>query len=112
MKIITVCQQGINRSVTAKWLLQFHPGNEVIAAGLGLQQNTLKMLYDWADRVILLDADLQPVAGIPDEKLVVWDVGPDRFEHHFNKELLRLLRAHAEATEWPSEMEVPGAAGG
>lgn len=102
MKIVTLCEQGVNRSVTAKWLLQFHPGNEVIAAGTGLQPETLSMLYDWAERVIVLDRRLIPLAGVPPEKLVLWDVGPDRFEHHFNKELLGLLRQYAQATAWPS----------
>jgi predicted protein tyrosine phosphatase len=88
MKILTVCERGLNRSVTAKYLLQ--DDHEVIAAGLNLAPDTLRMLYDWADRIVLLDARFSE--GIPAGKLVLCDVGPDRYEHHYNRELLLWLR--------------------
>jgi predicted protein tyrosine phosphatase len=88
MRILTICEQGLNRSVTCKYLLQ--DSHEVIAAGLNLTPDTLAMLVDWADRVILLDARFS--TGWPPEKLVICNVGPDHFEHHYNPELVQLLR--------------------
>src|SRR5258708_29933733 len=102
MRIVTVCEQGLNRSVTAKWVLQFRK-HEVIAAGVkNLSPETLAMLYGWADRIILLDARF--VDGIPADKLLVWDVGPDRFhtEGRFHPELVALIREHGRATDWPN----------
>lgn len=97
MKIVTVCEQGLNRAVTAKWLLQFR-NHEVIAAGLKrLSSDTLQMLFDWADLIVLLDG--RYVDDIPPEKLLVWDVGPDRFEHHYNPELVAMLRQFGKDTD-------------
>ena len=87
-----MCERGIHRSVTAQWLLS-HDQHEVISAGiLTLSDETMRMLYDWADRVVLLDGRYRD--QIPAEKLVLWDVGPDIFDHHFNIDLVRILRIH------------------
>ncbi|HXJ31083.1 MAG TPA: hypothetical protein VNG35_10595 [Gemmatimonadales bacterium] len=102
MRIVTVCEYGLNRSVTAKWLLQFRD-HEVIPAGVkNLSEDTLDMLFDWAELVILLDARYHSVLmdlTVPADKILVWDVGPDRFDHHHNRELIGLLREHAARTD-------------
>ena len=92
MKILTVCERGLHRSTTAQWLLQHeHPDAEIISAGvLTLSAETMQMLVDWADKIILLDGRYRQ--GWPAEKLVLWDVGPDIFEHHLNPDLVRILR--------------------
>jgi hypothetical protein len=90
VKILTVCEEGLNRSVAARWLLQ-HQGHEVIPIGLNrTTPDTLHMLFDWADRIILLDMRL--VIHAPPAKLIVWDVGPDHYEHHYHPDLVRQLR--------------------
>jgi hypothetical protein len=90
VKLVTVCEEGLNRSVAARWLLQ-HLGHEVIAVGLNRHsEETLQMLYAWADRVVVLDGRLS--ARVPPDKLVLWDVGPDRYPHHYHPDLVRLLR--------------------
>ena len=92
MRVLTVCEQGLNRSTTAQWLLQFSPDREVLSAGLKrLSPETLAMLYAWSDRIVLLDGRYR--RELPADKLTVWDVGPDRYPHHFNPELVRRLRA-------------------
>jgi hypothetical protein len=91
LKVVTVCEHGLNRSVVARWLLQ-QQGHEVIPVGLERHSDaTLTMLYDWADRIVVLDARLS--ARVPAEKLVVWDVGPDVYPHHYHPDLVRRLRA-------------------
>lgn len=91
MKVLTICEDGINRSVAARWLLQ-HEGHEVIA--IGYQRHslaTLEMLYDWADLIVVLDAEL--ASFVPPIKLVVWHVGPAAlYPHHLNTDLVRKLR--------------------
>jgi hypothetical protein len=90
MKLVTVCEEGLNRSVAARWLLQY-VGHEVIPVGLNRHSDeTLQMLYDWADRVVVLDKRLS--ARVPRDKLVLWDVGPDRYPRGFHPELVRRLR--------------------
>jgi hypothetical protein len=85
VRIVTVCEEGINRANTAKWMLQFRD-NEVL--------------------VILLDGRYQAHPSLPSPpKLVVWDVGPDRFEHHFNRELVGMLRVHGSTYDWPKGVE-------
>lgn len=103
MKILTVCEQGLNRSVAAKWQLQFHP-NEVIAAGLhNLSASSFAMLVAWADRVILLDGRYRNSIDVPADKLLVWDVGPDTYaQRHFDPSLLAKLRHHGATTHWPT----------
>lgn len=94
MRVLCVCERGLNRSTTAQWALSHEPNTEVLSAGLHtLSEDTLAMLFDWADRIILLDK--RYVNSVPREKLVLWDVGPDRYEHHFNPELVRLVRGYA-----------------
>jgi len=95
MRVLTICEHGINRSVAARWLLQ-HQGHEVIPVGLNRHsESTLSMLYAWADRVVLLDARLR--GRLPVEigaQLTLWDVGPDSlYPHHLNPDLVARLRA-------------------
>jgi hypothetical protein len=102
VRIVTVCEEGLNRSVAAKWLLQWR--NEVIAIGTArTSPDTLAMLWSWADRVILLDASLKPQPPIPPAKLVLWDVGPDRWPRPMHPDLVSILRRHGAATEWPKD---------
>lgn len=94
MKILAVCEEGLNRSVAARWLLQYG-GHEVIPIGLNRHTpETLQMLYDWADKVIVLDRRLS--ARVPhDAKFVLWDLGSDGYPvlRAFHPDLVRRLRA-------------------
>lgn len=92
MNILTICDQGNNRSVQFAHLLKYkYSGSDVIPAGLNLSHQTLKMLCNWADIIILTDK----LQKIPDEyigKIKVWDVGEDHYPRPFNSELNRLAR--------------------
>ena len=104
MKIVTVCEQGNNRSIHAAYIMRYKRKvdgggfNDVIPIGIKTSSPELqKMLFDWAEWIILTDAsfkDLIPAEYI--EKLKIWDVGEDRFMRPFNKELLALLRVYME----------------
>lgn len=93
MKILTVCDQGNNRSVQFAHLLKYkYKGSDTIPVGLSSHsKETLEMLFKWADVIILTDR----VQKVPDEykdKVKVWDVGEDRYPRPFNPELHQLAR--------------------
>lgn len=104
MKIVTVCEQGNNRSVHAAYIMRYKRKidgggcNDIIPIGIKTSSQELqKMLFDWAEWIILTDAQFKNL--IPAEysnKLKVWDVGQDRWPRPFNKELLGLLRVYME----------------
>ena len=101
MKILVLCDQGNNRSVTVAHHLKYW-GHDVLAAGLKMNSPvTLRILYGWADRIILteskqLDEMFFPVDdGLRAEilaKVQLWDIGPDIYKRPFNPELLAIVR--------------------
>lgn len=92
MKILCVCGKGINRSVHIASLLKWHK-HDTIAIGLeNTTQDTLKMLFDWADAIILTDA--MQVYQMPNgykEKVKLWNVGPDNYPRPYNKHLMAII---------------------
>ena len=90
MKILCLCHRGNSRSVALAWILKDHMGQEAIATGMEIMsEETKKMLFDWAERIILVDKNFLP--EIPEkyrDKLKIWDVGPDRFFRGFEQSLL------------------------
>lgn len=105
MKILVLCDQGNNRSVTLAHHLKYWD-HDVIPAGLKTNSpETLAMLFDWADRIILTER----TQGDEIEKLFpewrttenmvsalrkaqLWNIGPDVYPRPFNKELLPIVR--------------------
>ena len=90
MKILCLCERGNSRSVALAWILKDHMGHNAIASGMRtMDDETKEMLYNWAERIILVDKTFED--EIPVEyktKLKVWDVGPDRFFRGFEQSLL------------------------
>ena len=103
MKILCICDQGNNRSVTFAHLLKYW-GNDTLSAGLSTtSEATLKMLCTWADRIVVTEAkqfdtlyDIINPGDILDGKLVVCDVGPDTYPRPFNKDLLAKAKQQLE----------------
>jgi galactitol-specific phosphotransferase system IIB component len=86
MKILTVCDQGCNRSVMFAHLLKYW-NNDTIPIGLKNTSNeTLTMLFNWAE-IILLTAKDQKVPPKFEHKVLLCDVGPDTYPRPFNKDL-------------------------
>lgn len=55
MKILTICSAGLVRSVSMAHILKQRYGQDAIAAGHDTNsQETLDMLSDWADRIIVM----------------------------------------------------------
>lgn len=85
-KILCVCDQGNNRSVTFAHLLKYK-GYETLSAGLQTNSpETLELLFMWADFIIITAVDqVIPAEFVP--KVILMDVGPDTYPRPFNKEL-------------------------
>ena len=103
MKILCLCQKGNSRSVALAWYFKqrHQPKHEALAAGMvTTSRETRKLLYDWADLVILTAGRYRH--WIPDEyghKLLVWDVGTDRFFRGFSDELIGMYSKFALAEQ-------------
>ncbi len=98
MKILTLCDQGNNRSVQFAHLLKYW-NNDTLSAGLKTTSvETLTMLYEWAD-IIILTEDVQVIPDKYSEKALLLNVGPDTYPRPFNpmlhkkaKELLEMYK--------------------
>lgn len=89
MKILVLCDQGNNRSVTLAHHLKYW-GHDVIPAGVKTNSpETLNLLKDWADKIIITEAG-QLSADTP--KLELWDIGLDIYPRPFNPQLLTIVR--------------------
>lgn len=98
-KILVVCQEGNNRSVTLAHQLKYL-GHDVLSAGLATNGiETLEMLTAWAEVVITTDAHQAvpfaygPGHTEPTFKMMCWDLGPDTYPRPFNKQLLKKVQA-------------------
>jgi CheY-like chemotaxis protein len=91
MRILVVCDQGVNRSVTLAHQLKYL-GHDVLSAGLARNsQETLELLFDWAEKIITTEG----CQSIPEQhaaKTELWDIGPDYYPRPHNKALLRIVR--------------------
>jgi predicted protein tyrosine phosphatase len=91
MKVLAVCDQGNNRSVTVAAVLKYRPGMDVLTAGLQTNSGpTLVMLCNWADIIITTARDQK--VPCHQEKVRLCDIGPDVYPRPFNPQLLRKVR--------------------
>jgi hypothetical protein len=90
MKILCLCQKGNSRSVVLAWYLRKLQRHETLAAGMvTTSRTTRKMLYEWADRIILVVPRYSH--WIPEEyhdKLRVINAGRDPWREH-DQDLLK-----------------------
>lgn len=79
MKILTVCQKGHCRSVALKILLGKYMGHDVLSCGYKTSSmETLRMLFEWADKVVILTkAALIVIEEKYKDKVVIFDIGHD-----------------------------------
>jgi hypothetical protein len=95
MKWLCVCQYGHSRSVALARVLH-GCGETAVAIGWHTSGNAIGTLGEWADRIIVLQADF--ARFVPHQyrqKLVaaeLFDVGPDRWVNPYHTELNAILR--------------------
>jgi predicted protein tyrosine phosphatase len=102
MKFLCVCQGGRVRSGAMAWALK-DVGQDSLAAGWeATSSETLKMLCEWADGIVLMQeefiAKLEAKIGkgcFDPRKLLIVDVGPDVFGTPTHDALLPYVRGIA-----------------
>ena len=91
MKVLTICSAGTVRSVSLAHVLKSRYGIDAIPAGHDLNsQETLDMLSDWADKIIVMQPKY--AAGLPmrnAHKIIKVDVGTDIWGSALHPDLLR-----------------------
>lgn len=95
-RFLCVCQGGNCRSVSLAYVLKYDFGQDALACGWeGNRPETVEFLCSaWEPRYIIL-LQQEFLKYVPERfhaKVRVVDVGPDRFGHAFNPELLGFLR--------------------
>ena len=87
-KFITVCEGGNVRSVGLAYLLKVH-GQDAIAMSWRFNNpETLGKMFNWADYIVIMQAKFKEhIAEIFHHKLLVVDVGEDRYGYAFHPEL-------------------------
>ncbi|KKL74811.1 hypothetical protein LCGC14_2061190 [marine sediment metagenome] len=97
MKIVCMCHCGVTRSVGFAWYLREHGGHETIPVPWWdhlVTNETLQMLFEWADKIIVAQPELgSRIPGQMRHKMLIWDVGPD--EGRYRNALNEQLQAHA-----------------
>lgn len=93
MKYLCVCDGGNVRSQALAYVLHDIHGHEAIPVGrLRVSKETMKVFSDWAECIVLMQPHM--VESIPDEnrhKVLVTDVGVDRFGIYVHPELLAMV---------------------
>ena len=98
MKYLIVCDGGNVRSNALGFHLKWHHNREAIAIGrLYMSPETMEMMTNWADRIVLMQPHM--AESIPEayhDKIVVVDVGVDRFGINIHPELNALTSQAAQ----------------
>ena len=86
MRILCVCDKGVNRAVHIASLLKFR-GHDTIPVGTETSSpETLETLYDWADAVIVTNSDHRVLFPIG-KKMWLWQM--DDLPRPYNKHLCK-----------------------
>jgi predicted protein tyrosine phosphatase len=108
-KLLFICSQNIQRSLTAERMYDGFPGYEVKSAGTETSARTpvTRKHIEWADMVFVMEDDHLEIlkakfgAGVAGKKVVCLNI-PDRYrcmEPALIEELKRKLKAHVEVPE-------------
>ena len=92
-KVLTLCQWGLTRSVAIRHILILELGVDSIAAGIEKNsRETLRMLGEWADVVIVAAEDLidhEKMEEIPPGKIIPLNLGNDIWQNPRHDDLWR-----------------------
>ena len=95
-KILCVCEGGNVRSVACAYLFKYQIGYDALAASWKRNSlGTLMMLYNWADRIIIMQPEFrEKVIPTCYHKITVYDVGPDRWGSALHPDLLEIIETY------------------
>ncbi len=95
MNILTLCQRGNNRSVVLATILrEEYKQKDVISQGIfSSSQETLVMLYEWADKILVVEEKFTGAVH-PEyrDKVVLINLGPDQWGYKHHPDLERKIR--------------------
>jgi galactitol-specific phosphotransferase system IIB component len=106
MKVLTVCHGGNVRSVALAYVLKTLAGADALAASVKHNSpQTLNMLCDWADRIIVVQAHYaDKIPQSHRNKVRVYDVGRDRWFNSLHPQLLSMFQHHVrQDPDWQLE---------
>ena len=89
-KVLCVCGEGVSRSVGLQWMLKRFYQIDALPVGVGSNsKETVSMLMNWADVIIITtyEIDIKKYKQY-NKKILVWDVGPDRYFQGFMPDLI------------------------
>ena len=89
-----MCQGGNCRSVAMAYILKYALNQDALACGYEKNSpQTLSMLYKWAEKIIVMQQDFtRCVDPSQRDKILTYDVGPDKWCNSFHPELLTMLQ--------------------
>lgn len=93
MKILCLCNGGICRSVSMAGVLKYEYQKDALAASLDKNTpETLHLLMTWAERIVVMERGLVQLVPEPHHpKLILVNVGHDRWENPMDDDLLRII---------------------
>jgi hypothetical protein len=93
MKCLCICQCGHSRSVALA--RRFHSlGIPAVAIGVQTSGDAVSVLAEWGSHIFVLEPHFARI--VPEchkQKVVVFDVGPDRWVNPYHPELEAILKA-------------------
>lgn len=90
-KWLCICQYGHSRSVALARRLH-RRGIPAVAAGAGTSEDAISVLSEWADVIAILEPHfIKAVPKHSQHKVVVFDVGPDRWKNPYSSELEEII---------------------
>lgn len=100
-RYVVMCQGGNFRSTTCAYVLKSR-GGEAVAIGHSHADVPLRdLLYNWADHIIIVEEHMRQFVNPHHfHKLLVWDVGPDRWCSMGHPELMAIFQKFADDTGW------------
>ena len=98
MKILTACHAGICRSAAMANELKRY-GHDVLVAGVGYNSpETIKMLADWAEKIVVLQKELVQLVPLESRpKVVLADIGPDVWTSSADQDLRNRVKVIVDA---------------
>lgn len=105
MKFLCICQYGHSRSAALVRVLH-GAGHEAICLGTATARpETIAHIGIWADVVVVMEPRFsKSVPFALKDKLVQFDIGPDKWSNPYNHNLLEMLRIMAIRMGWVPDL--------
>ena len=104
-----MCQGGNCRSVGLAFVLKYGYGHDALACGWEKNsESTREMLFNWADRIFIVEESFkQYIPEKYEEKVTVYELGPDRWFNSLHNNLLQCCDDLIHVDEKWMDFEVP-----